>query len=166
MVPDERADRRSPSGFVKEFLRRAAGLLLIHAGAGGAALSLLWDVIYRHRALDLGAVGPFKMAGVAAGLVIFLAGIWLRFGPARAATARGALTPPGRPVGRRRAPAELREGAPAPPEPAEGEAPAPAGPPVLEPVPPPEALEVPEAIPIADAQPVEEGGQDPGAGIT
>ncbi|MGQ9583298.1 MAG: hypothetical protein ACUVV6_07285 [Thermoplasmatota archaeon] len=164
MVPNERAGRESSSGLVSEPLRRAAGLLLIHAGAGGAALSLLWDVIYRHRALDLGAVGPFKMAGVAAGLVIFLAGVWLRFGPARAATARGA-PPPGRPAGKRRAPAAPREAAPPLPEP-EGEALAPAGPQVLEPVPPPEALEVPEAIPIVDAQPVEEGGQDPGAGVT
>ena len=60
-------------------LRSASGLLLIHLGAGGALLSIFWDVVYRGRALDLGAVGPFKLAGTGAGLVIMILGLWLRF---------------------------------------------------------------------------------------
>jgi hypothetical protein len=52
-----------------------AGVILILIGIGGAFLSLLWDVIYRSRAFSLGAVGPYKLIGLAAGLALIVAGV-------------------------------------------------------------------------------------------
>jgi hypothetical protein len=54
-----------------------AGFIPILMGLAGACLSLLWDVIYRGRSLSTAAVGPFKLAGVAAGIALAVAGLIL-----------------------------------------------------------------------------------------
>ncbi|MBM4248403.1 MAG: hypothetical protein FJ149_03030 [Euryarchaeota archaeon] len=52
-------------------------------GAAGAALSLLWDVIYRGRPFSLQSIGPVKIVGMVAGLAIVNVGIWAGFALAR-----------------------------------------------------------------------------------
>lgn len=52
-----------------------AGVIAILLGAGGAFLSLFWDVIYKGKAFSLSAVGPFKLLGLAAALAIIIAGV-------------------------------------------------------------------------------------------
>jgi hypothetical protein len=52
-----------------------SGVIMILMGAGGAILSLLWDVIYRGTAFKMSAVGPYKLLGLAAGLSLIVAGV-------------------------------------------------------------------------------------------
>jgi len=65
-----------------------AGIILVLIGAGGALLSLFWDVIYRGRALSLSTVGPFKLAGLAAGIALAAAGLILGIVLGRRAASR------------------------------------------------------------------------------
>jgi hypothetical protein len=51
------------------------GYLLILGGLGGTFISLLWDVIRRGRPFNASAIGPMKMMGIAAGIVIMVIGI-------------------------------------------------------------------------------------------
>ncbi len=157
--------RERPSGALRAQGRRALGALLIHIGAGGAAVSLLWDVLYRGRTLSLGGIGPLKMAGVAAGLLILIVGFWLRFGaapalraPARAARETESSRAPAGPTGAGTATTEARAAPEGPSgDPHERPAEPLAG---LEPVPPPEVLEIPEAIPIVEALPADEASTE------
>ncbi|MEM3043786.1 MAG: hypothetical protein QXD84_09650 [Thermoplasmata archaeon] len=143
-------------------VRRITGDFFIHIGAGGALLSFFWDVVYRGRPLDTSAIGPLKLAGIGAGLVIMVAGLWLRFGSAEA-TPRLAAALSGRP--RRVAPlpeaVPEAEGAAGERVIGTGDA---AGAAALEPARAAEEgvapAEIADSIPVAEAIPVEEGAGD------
>ena len=62
---------------------KLTGFLLILGGLGGTLLSLLWDVIRRGRPFSVGAIGPLKMMGAAAGIVLLATGIVMMFFLAR-----------------------------------------------------------------------------------
>ncbi len=53
------------------------------AGAGGSAVSLLWDVLYKGMPFSLRSIGPLKIMGMVAGLVLLNAGIVAGFALAR-----------------------------------------------------------------------------------
>ena len=64
------------------------GVIMILMGAGGAFLSLLWDVIYKGTAFKMSAFGPFKLLGLAAGLSLIVAGVIAGFIFGRRAASR------------------------------------------------------------------------------
>ena len=65
-----------------------AGIIPILIGAGGAFLSLFWDVISKGTAFKMSAVGPYKLLGLAAGLALIAAGVLAGFILGRRAAAR------------------------------------------------------------------------------
>jgi len=60
-----------------------AGMILVLIGIGGSAVSLFWDVLYKGSPFSLRSVGPFKIMGIVAGLVILNIGIVAGFALAR-----------------------------------------------------------------------------------
>jgi len=150
--------RSRPGGPVTA--RAVAGLLLMHLGFGGMLLSVLWDVFYKGRTLDLDAIGPFKLMGIAAGLALVAVGLAVAFYPSKkTGAARGA--PEGRPAVRggpvpaereRPVPAgRERQPAPGAPNPKGGQPGA-----VLQRRQQPEEY-IPEALPVVDGIPVAPG---------
>lgn len=62
---------------------KLAGYLFIIGGVGGTFLSLMWDVIRRGKSFSAGAIGPLKMMGATAGIVLMVIGIVMVFFLAR-----------------------------------------------------------------------------------
>jgi hypothetical protein len=76
------------------------GVLLIIGGLGGTFVSLLWDVVRRGKAFSAASIGPMKLMGIGAGIVLTAVGIVMVFWLARRkqqapspATAAAALAP-------------------------------------------------------------------------
>jgi hypothetical protein len=56
-----------------------SGVILTLSGLGGTLLSLFWDVLGKKKPFSADALGPFKMAGMLAGLAVLAAGALLLF---------------------------------------------------------------------------------------
>ena len=77
LVLGRRAAARAGTGDIPSPVKayKLIGLLLLIGGFGGTFLSLLWDVIRRGRPFSAAAIGPMKMMGAAAGMVLVVIGI-------------------------------------------------------------------------------------------